>query len=163
MCKYEQCFIVKDKHSEKQNLALNLFCDEKELYRLSTTVNPGKLKCCQEYPILLCSNGYFTVLVILQYHGDVHHCRLENTLNRACCDYWVIKGSQTLKKIVSKYVICKVIQGKTLLPPSIAKLPDYRVYFEFPLENVGLDYAGPLYTRDIYSSINTILLFLLVQ
>ena len=39
-----------------------------------------------------------------------------------------------------------------MLPPSTAKLPDYRVYFEFPFENVGLDYAGPLYTRDIYSS-----------
>ena len=46
---------------------------------------------------------------------------------------------------------CKVIQGKTLLLPSTAKLPDYRIYFEFPCENVGLDYAGPLYTRDIYS------------
>ena len=57
-----------------------------------------------------------------------------------------------LMAIVSKCVICKVIQVKTLLPPSTAELPDYRVYFEFPFKNVGLDYAGPLYTRDIYSS-----------
>ena len=74
-------------------------------------------------------------------------CDLENILNTVRCDYWVMKGRQTVKKIVSKCVICKVIQGKTLLPPSTAKL---RVYFEFPFENVGLDYAGPLYTRDIY-------------
>ena len=39
-----------------------------------------------------------------------------------------------------------------MLSPSTAKLPDYRVYFEFPFENVRLDYAGSLYTRDIYSS-----------
>ena len=32
------------------------------------------------------------------------------------------------------------------------KLPDYRIYFEFPFENVRLDYTGPLYTIDIYSS-----------
>ena len=49
-----------------------------------------------------------------------------------------------LMAIVSKCVICKVIQVKTLLPPSTAELPDYRVYFEFPFKNVGLDYAGPL-------------------
>ena len=97
-------------------------------------------------------NSHFTRLVILQCHEDVHHCGLENTLNRVRCDYWVIKGRQTVKKIVSKCVICKVIQGKTLLPLSTAKLPDYRAYFEFPFEDVGLDYAGPLYIRDIYSS-----------
>ena len=39
-----------------------------------------------------------------------------------------------------------------MLTPSAAKLLDYRIYFEFPFENVGLDYAGSLYARDIYSS-----------
>ena len=43
-CKYEQIFIVKEKHFEKQKLALNLFYDEKGLYRSNTRVNPGKLK-----------------------------------------------------------------------------------------------------------------------
>ena len=146
-CKYEQSFIVKEKHFEKQKLVLNLFCDEKRLYRSSTRVKPGKLKYFHEYPILLRSNSYFARLVILQCHEDFHHCGLESTLNKVRCDYWVIKGRQTVKKIISKYVICKVIQGKT----STAKLPDYRIYLEFPFENVGPDYAGPLYTRDIYS------------
>ena len=36
--------------------------------------------------------------------------------------------------------------------PSTAKLPDYRIYFEFPFENVRLDYVSPLYKRVIYSS-----------
>ena len=105
------------------------------LYRSNTRVNPGKLKHFQEYQILLRSNSY---------------SGLGNTLNGVCCDYWVIKRRQTEMKIVSKCVICKAVQGKTLLPPSTAKLPDCRIYFEFPFENVGLDYAGP-YTRNIYS------------
>ena len=89
-------------------------------------MNPGKLEYFQEYPILLRRNSYFTRLIILQCHEDVHHCGLENTLNIVRSDYWVIKGHQTEKKIVSKCgVICKVIQGKTLLPPLTAKLPDY--------------------------------------
>ena len=32
-CKYEQSFIAKKKHFEKQKLALNLFYHEKGLYR----------------------------------------------------------------------------------------------------------------------------------
>ena len=59
-CKYEQYFIVKEKYFEKQKLALNLFCDEKGLYRSNTRVNPGKLKYFQEYQIALRSNSYFT-------------------------------------------------------------------------------------------------------
>ena len=83
-CKYEQSFIVKEKHFEKQKLALNLLYDEKELYRSNAILNL---------------------------------CGLENTLNRAGSNYWVIKGRQTVDKILSKYNIFKVIQGKTLLPP----------------------------------------------
>ena len=31
-------------------------------------------------------------------------------------------------------------------------LPKYRVCYEYPFESVGVDYAGPLFVRDIYSS-----------
>ena len=113
-CKYEQNFIVKEKHFEKQKLGLNLFCDEKGISKSKTRVILGQLKYFQEYPILLRRNSYFTRLVILQCHEDVHHCDLENTLNRVRCDYWVIRGRQTVKKIVSKCIVCKVIQGKML-------------------------------------------------
>ena len=64
------------------------------------------------------SNSNYTRLVTLQCHENVHHFGLGNTLNRVRCDYWVTKGPQTVQKIVSKCVICKVIQGKTFLPPS---------------------------------------------
>ena len=51
--------------------------------------------------------------------------------------------------------------------PSTAKLPEYRIYFEFPFKNVGFDYAGPLYTRNVFfqirKHINPAILFLLVQ
>ena len=55
-----------------------------------------------------------------------------------------------MKKVLSKCIICKTVQGKTLLPPSTTTLPEYRLYFEYPFKNVGLDYASPLFTRDIF-------------
>ena len=38
------------------------------------------------------------------------------------------------------------------LSPSTPQLPKYRVCCENPYENVGVDYAGPLYIRDVYST-----------
>ena len=34
---------------------------------------------------------------------------------------------------------------------SIYTTPKYRVSYEYPFENVGVDYAGPLFIRNIYS------------
>ena len=44
----------------------------------------------------------------------------------------------------------KIVRGKTLLPLSTTKLPEYRLYLAYPFENVGLYYTGPLFTRDIF-------------
>ena len=41
----------------------------------------------------------------------------------------------------------KIVQGKPLLPPSTAKVPEYILHLEYPFENVRLDYAGSIYTR----------------
>ena len=142
--------MVNEKHFEKQKLNLNLFCDDRGLYRSSTRINTKKLQFLQKQTILVRSDSYFTKLLIWKCHEDVHHCGVESTLNKFRESYWTIKGRQTVKKVLSKWIICKIVQGKTLLPPSTAKLPKYRLYFENPFENVGLDYSGLLFTRDIF-------------
>ena len=91
-----------------------------------------------------------TVILQIYCHEDVHHCGVESTLNKLKQSYCIIKGRQTVKKVLSKCIICKIVQGKTLLPPSTAKLPENRLYFEYPFKNVGLDYADPLFTGDIF-------------
>ena len=92
----------------------------------------------------------FTKLLIWKCHEDVHHCMVESTLNKLRQSYWIIKERQTVKKVLSKCIICKIVQSKSLFPPSTAKLPEYRLYFEYPFQNVGLDYADPLFTGDIF-------------
>ena len=149
-CIYEQSFMVNERHFEKQKLTLNLFCDDKGLYRSGTRINTKKLQFLQKQPNLMRSDSYFTKLLISKCHEDVQHCGIESILNKLRQNYWIIKGRQTVKKVLSKCIICKIVQGKTLSPPSTAKLPGYRLYSEYPFENVGLDYAGPLSTRDIF-------------
>ena len=43
-CKQKKSFMVNEKHFEKQNPNLNLFCDDKGLYRSSTRINTKKLQ-----------------------------------------------------------------------------------------------------------------------
>ena len=148
-CKYEQSVMVNEKHFEKQKLNLNLFYDDKRLYRSSPRINTKNIQFLQKQPILVRSDSYFTKLLIWKCHEDVHHCGVESALNKLRQTYWIIKGRQTVKKVLSKCIICKIVQGKTSLAPSTAKLLEYRLYFEYPFENVGLDYAGPLFTRYI--------------
>ena len=68
--------------------------------------------------------------------------------------YSTIKGRQTVKMVLSKGIIFKVLQGKTLSPPSPAKFPEYRLSFEYSFENVELDYASPSL---IYSYLHVLL------
>ena len=47
-CKYEQSFMVNEKHFEKQKLNHNLFCHDNELYRSCTRINTKKLQFLQK-------------------------------------------------------------------------------------------------------------------
>ena len=146
-CKSKKSFMVNEKHFEKQKLNLNLFCDDKGLYKSNTHINTKKLQffSIPKEAILLRSDSYFTKLLVWKCHEDLNHCSVESTLNKSRKIYWIIKGAQTVKKVLSKCITCKIVQGKILLPLSTAKLPVYRLNFEYHFENVGLDSACPLF------------------
>ena len=38
------------------------------------------------------------------------------------------------------------------MPPPTPALPEYRLHCMFPLQIIGIDYAGQVYVRDVYSS-----------
>ena len=143
--------MVNEKDFKKQKLSLNLFCDNKALYRSNTRINTKKLQFLPKHPILMRSDSCFIKLLVWKCHEHVHHCGIDSTFSKLRQTYCIIIGRQNVKKVLSKCIICKIVQGKMSLPSSTAKLPEYRLYyFEFPFENVGLDYACPLFTRDIF-------------
>ena len=63
----------------------------------------------------------------------------------------IIKGRQTVRKIIGPCVKCKKVQWKVVRLPPTPALPEYRVYAEFPFQVIGFDFAGPLFVKDIYS------------
>ena len=90
--------------------------------------------------------------MILYIHEKVCHAGVESTLNELRLKYWVIRGRQTVRKIINPCVVCKKVQGKVLRPPPPPSLPEYRVCAEYPFQVTGFDFAGPLFVKDIYST-----------
>ena len=103
-----------------------------------------------KYPVLLRNESYFTELIVLDSHKQVHHSGTEATLNEIRRNYWIIRGRQIVKSILKRCVICKIIQGKCLVQPQTPPLPSFRVNCSHAYESVGVNYAGPLFCKDIF-------------
>ena len=102
-------------------------------------------------PLLLRRNSYFTELIILRSQEKVFHSGLEATLSNVRMKYWIIKGRQTVKTVSKNCFICNSVKEKFIDPPKTPRSPNFRVNCSFTFESVGVDFAKPLYVKDIYS------------
>ena len=101
----------------------------------------------KRHPIILQNNPHFTDLIIFDAHQKVYRNGVRFTLNYIRATYWTVKGRQTIKMVLEKCIICKMVQGKTLIPPKEPSLPNFRVTYHNLFENVGIGYAGPIYHK----------------
>ena len=118
-----------------------------QVYVYQTQKNSNLIKDIRFYYL----HHYFTKLLILYTHDKVCHAGVESTLTELRLKYWIIKGRQTVRKIINPCVTCKKVQGKVLRPPPTPVLHEYPVCAEFPFEVSGFDFAGPLFVKEIYS------------
>ena len=102
-------------------------------------------------PLLLRRNSYFTKLINLRSHEKVFYSGLEATLSNFRIKYSIIKGRQTVITVLKNCFMCNLVKGKFIVPPKTPSLPNFRVNCSFAFEIVGVDFAGPLYVKDIYS------------
>jgi hypothetical protein len=101
-----------------------------------------------KYPILLPKESKFTELIILRCHDKVHHSGVRATLAEVRSRFWIPKGRQRVKAILSKCTVCRKLEGKPYNVPKEADLPGFRVRQTEPFEKTGVDFAGPLYVKN---------------
>ena len=53
-----------------------------------------------------------------------------------------------MKKVISKCVVCRKLEGKAYSTPRNAALPKFRVTEAPAFSKIGVDFAGPLYVRE---------------
>ena len=99
-------------------------------------------------PVILPRQHRFTSLVIEECHQRVHHCGVRATLVELRSRYWVPRGRQVVKRILSECATCRKFTGKPYSTPPTAALPGFRVKEVPPFSSVGVDFAGPLYVKE---------------
>ena len=99
-------------------------------------------------PILLPSKHDAVKLIIKDTHNRVLHSGVNTTLTTMTERFWIIRGRQTVKKIVRRCVKCRKVEGKHFSLPQQPSLPEERVSDDPPFTHTGVDFAGPLYTSE---------------
>ena len=142
--------IIYDSRFDQWKKLLNLFTDNQGVIRSrSRLLDTEKFEFYQFYylHLIILQNLWYYIAT----NDKVCHEGVESTLTKFRLKYWIIKGRQTVRKIINPCVTCKKVQGKVLRPPPTPALPEYRVCAEFPFQVTGFDFAGPLFVKDIYS------------
>ena len=149
--KEAQKAFVNDNKFEETKKVLRVFTDEKGVIRVKGRIDEAPLPYETKYPVLLPKRHHFTHLVVYKSHSVVKHNGVRETLMQVRSEYWICKGRQVVKTLVSKCVTCKRIMGKPYDTPLSPPLPKFRVSEDTAFSNIGIDFAGPLFVKDVYS------------
>ena len=100
-----------------------------------------------KFLIVLPKDHRLTELIIFECHKNARHMKTAATLTEFRSRFWVSKGRQYVKKVLKQCLICRKFNGKPYHDPPSAPLPHFRVSEAPPFSHVGVDFAGPLYTK----------------
>ena len=142
--------ILKSDKYPQMKSSLGLYQDDEGMLRCRGRIGLSSLPHDTRLPILLPRGHHFTKLVILNCHDQVMNNGVAETLVQVPSKYWVVKGRQTMKNIISKCVVCKKLEGRPYGMPPTSQLLGFRLTDEFAFTNIGIDFAGPVYVKDIY-------------
>ena len=147
-----QAHLIKDKNFLAWRRQLGLYQDEQGLWRCGGRMSHSSLLPSARNPILLSKEHYLTTLLISDAHKRVFHNGVRETLSELRSNYWVIRGRQIVRKILSSCVICRRLEGAHCKGVSAPPLPGFRVQESRPFQTTGVDFAGPLYVRTLDQS-----------
>ena len=88
-------------------------------------------------------------MIILHHQDKVYHCGILNHIRNI---YWIVKGRKTVRFLLRKCFICKLIQKKVVISEDTLALPTFRIKFSYCFESVGLDFAGLLLYKDVVNN-----------
>ncbi len=122
--------------------------EEKGLLRFYGRLEYSELSDEAKHPILLPKDSKLTQLIIQRAHARQMHGGVCETLSEIRMRFWIPKGRQTVKKMIKDCRICKRFSSKLMKSQKVGQLPEFRVKKSKPFQTTGIDFAGPLYTKD---------------
>ena len=122
--------------------------DDSGVLRCKGRIANADLPLETKFPALLPRDHHISTLLVRQAHERVHHNKVEATLAQLRTRYWIIRGRQFVKKILASCTVCRRYEGRGYRVPPQGDLPEFRLSQKPAFTYVGVDYAGPLYTKE---------------
>ena len=142
-----QCEMNGNEKFRSWNRDLNSFTDDDGIIRCKGRLSNSDLPYSSKYPILLDTVHYLTTLIIWDCHRRVLHGGVKETLTELRSKFWLVRGRNFVRKLLSSCVVCKRLEGRPYKALKSPPLPEFRVKEAPPFTYVGLDYVGPLYVK----------------
>ncbi|KRX12791.1 hypothetical protein T07_7237 [Trichinella nelsoni] len=80
-------------------------------------------------------------------HKHQWHAGVEQTLAALRKQFWILKGRSAVKRVLKRCAICRK-ENARCLNQIMAPLPKNRLVKTHAFDNVGIDFAGPLYAKE---------------
>ena len=105
-----------------------------------------RLRQSPKHQVILAQNHHVVTLIINHYHHLSGHSGLEYALSLTRQRYWIIRGRQTVRKILNQCISCK--KRQTPMAQRLADLPkDRTTPLKLPFTYIGVDCFGPFELR----------------
>lgn len=88
-----------------------LFLDDNMVLRCRGRINNSSLQPESKNPTLLPSNHPFVDLLIRRTHQKVRHSSVQTTLTTLRERVWVLRGRQSVKRVLRRCVPCRRLEG----------------------------------------------------
>ncbi|XP_035230662.1 uncharacterized protein LOC118202597 [Stegodyphus dumicola] len=89
----------------------------------------------------------YTELLIKREHENLLHAGVLDTHTQTREKYWIIRGRQAVKSGLNNCFVCRKFKAKKGTQVT-APLPADRIHEANPFEITGVDFAGPLFTKN---------------
>lgn len=126
---------------------LNVFLDSHGVLRVGGRLRNAEMPYDTRHPIVLPPNHPYIDLLIEGTHRRLLHAGPLETLTELREQFWIMKGRQVVKRTLKRCVTCDRFNCRAATEVA-APLPPERVTKALPFEVTGIDFAGPLYTKD---------------
>ena len=100
-----------------------------------------------KHPVILPNYSPLTDLFIYRHHLEVGHSGVGHTWTSLRQQYWIIKGSSAVRRVIGNCILCKK-RNASVCKQIMADLPECRLQPDSPpFTHVGVDYFGPLFVK----------------
>ncbi|XP_066028224.1 uncharacterized protein [Pocillopora verrucosa] len=142
---------LKNKDKSRQPAIIrqfDLYLDDEDIIRCRGRLRYTDLPHDTKFPILIPKDNYLTTFIVHSMHKQVMHGGVRETFTHIRQTYWIPQGRQLVKRIISKCVTCRKVEGPPFRSVPTPPLPQSRVQQSLVFQFTGIDHARPLYVCD---------------